>query len=55
MCLMNLFLHNIGELDGEPSVERSMPDHRAQAQGGLRAGQPALRQEEQHDHHQRRG
>jgi type I restriction enzyme M protein len=22
MCLMNLFLHNIGELDGEPSVER---------------------------------
>ena len=23
MCLMNLFLHNIGEMDGEPSVERS--------------------------------
>jgi len=23
MCLMNLFLHNIGELDGEPAVERS--------------------------------
>ncbi|GGI19966.1 class I SAM-dependent DNA methyltransferase [Oxalicibacterium faecigallinarum] len=23
MCLMNLFLHNIGELDGEPSIERS--------------------------------
>lgn len=23
MCLMNLFLHNIGELDGKPSVERS--------------------------------
>jgi type I restriction enzyme M protein len=23
MCLMNLFLHNIGELDGEPLVERS--------------------------------
>ncbi|WP_431111320.1 N-6 DNA methylase [Variovorax paradoxus] len=23
MCLMNLFLHNIGELDGEPSVDRS--------------------------------
>ncbi|MBK8960516.1 MAG: SAM-dependent DNA methyltransferase [Proteobacteria bacterium] len=23
MCLMNLFLHNIGELDGEPSVARS--------------------------------
>ncbi|WP_147692797.1 HsdM family class I SAM-dependent methyltransferase [Vogesella mureinivorans] len=23
MCLMNLFLHNIGELDGEPSVERA--------------------------------
>jgi type I restriction enzyme M protein len=23
MCLMNLFLHNIGELDGTPSVERS--------------------------------
>ncbi|HET6432555.1 class I SAM-dependent DNA methyltransferase [Dyella sp.] len=23
MCLMNLFLHNIGELDGAPSVERS--------------------------------
>ena len=23
MCLMNLFLHNIGELDGDPSVERS--------------------------------
>lgn len=23
MCLMNLFLHNIGQLDGEPSVERS--------------------------------
>lgn len=23
MCLMNLFLHNIGELEGEPSVERS--------------------------------
>jgi len=23
VCLMNLFLHNIGELDGEPSVERS--------------------------------
>ncbi|WP_347887902.1 class I SAM-dependent DNA methyltransferase [Nitrosomonas europaea] len=23
LCLMNLFLHNIGELDGEPSVERS--------------------------------
>ena len=23
LCLMNLFLHNIGELDGEPAVERS--------------------------------
>jgi hypothetical protein len=23
MCLMNLFLHSIGELDGEPLVERS--------------------------------
>jgi len=23
MCLMNLFLHNISELDGEPSVERA--------------------------------
>jgi type I restriction enzyme M protein len=23
MCLMNLFLHNIGELDGEPLVDRS--------------------------------
>jgi len=23
LCLMNLFLHNIGELDGEPTVERS--------------------------------
>jgi type I restriction enzyme M protein len=23
MCLMNLFLHNIGQLDGEPSIERS--------------------------------
>jgi len=23
LCLMNLFLHNIGDLDGEPSVERS--------------------------------
>ena len=23
MCLMNLFLHNIGELDGEPSVARA--------------------------------
>ncbi|MEB2232258.1 class I SAM-dependent DNA methyltransferase [Xanthomonas campestris pv. campestris] len=23
MCLMNLFLHNIGELDGTPAVERS--------------------------------
>jgi type I restriction enzyme M protein len=23
LCLMNLFLHNIGELDGEPSIERS--------------------------------
>ena len=23
MCLMNLFLHNISQLDGEPSVERS--------------------------------
>lgn len=23
MCLMNLFLHNIGELDGEPLVERT--------------------------------
>ncbi len=23
MCLMNLFLHNIGELDGEPSVDRA--------------------------------
>ena len=23
MCLMNLFLHNIGELDGEPAVDRS--------------------------------
>ena len=23
LCLMNLFLHNIGELEGEPSVERS--------------------------------
>jgi type I restriction enzyme M protein len=23
MCLMNLFLHNIGELDGQPSVDRS--------------------------------
>ncbi len=23
MCLMNLFLHGIGELDGEPLVERS--------------------------------
>ncbi|WP_242467409.1 type I restriction-modification system subunit M N-terminal domain-containing protein [Thiocapsa imhoffii] len=27
----------------------------AETQGGLRAGQSALRQEEQHDHHQRRG
>ena len=23
MCLMNLFLHNIGELDGEPAVDRA--------------------------------
>jgi type I restriction enzyme M protein len=23
LCLMNLFLHNIGEIDGESSVERS--------------------------------
>jgi len=23
MCLMNLFLHNVGELEGEPAVERS--------------------------------
>jgi len=23
LCLMNLFLHNIGDLDGEPSVERA--------------------------------
>lgn len=23
MCLMNLFLHNIGDLDGEPTVDRS--------------------------------
>ena len=23
LCLMNLFLHNIGELDGEPAIERS--------------------------------
>ncbi|MBK8025215.1 MAG: N-6 DNA methylase [Chloroflexi bacterium] len=23
MCLMNLFLHNIGELDGEPTVDRA--------------------------------
>lgn len=23
MCLMNLFLHNIGDLDGEPSVDRA--------------------------------
>jgi type I restriction enzyme M protein len=23
MCLMNLFLHNIGELDGQPSIDRS--------------------------------
>ena len=23
LCLMNLFLHNVGELEGEPSVERS--------------------------------
>ncbi|WGS41987.1 type I restriction-modification system subunit M [Burkholderia sp. JSH-S8] len=23
LCLMNLFLHNIGELDGEPSIDRS--------------------------------
>lgn len=23
MCLMNLFLHNIGQLDGEPAVERA--------------------------------
>lgn len=23
LCLMNLFLHNIGELDGEPTVERA--------------------------------
>jgi len=23
LCLMNLFLHNIGELDGEPAVERA--------------------------------
>ena len=23
MCLMNLFLHNIGELDGRPAIERS--------------------------------
>jgi type I restriction enzyme M protein len=23
LCLMNLFLHNIGELDGEPSVDRA--------------------------------
>jgi type I restriction enzyme M protein len=24
LCLMNLFLHNIGELDGEPSVDARM-------------------------------
>ncbi|MCL2644396.1 MAG: type I restriction-modification system subunit M, partial [Betaproteobacteria bacterium] len=34
LCLMNLFLHNIGELDGEPSVDRSdaliaEPKHKA--------------------------
>ena len=23
MCLMNLFLHNIGELDGEPAIDRA--------------------------------
>src|SRR5690606_2515498 len=23
LCLMNLFLHNIGDLDGEPTVDRS--------------------------------
>ena len=23
LCLMNLFLHNIGDLDGEPTVERA--------------------------------
>jgi type I restriction enzyme M protein len=28
MCLMNLFLHNIGELDGEPRWSAPMPDHR---------------------------
>ncbi|MBO7942743.1 N-6 DNA methylase, partial [Streptomyces sp. S9] len=23
LCLMNLFLHNVGDLDGEPTVERA--------------------------------
>ena len=23
LCLMNLFLHNIGELDGQPAIDRS--------------------------------
>ena len=43
MCLMNLFLHNIGELDGEPAVQRSDAlITEPQRKGGLCAGQPAL-------------
>ena len=56
LCLMNLFLHNIGELDGEPSVERSdalIAEPKRRVDYVL--ANPPFGQEEQHDHHQRRG
>jgi type I restriction enzyme M protein len=54
LALMNMFLHNIGEIDGESCVSPNdalvaapSPDFR------LHPGQPAFRQEEQHEFHQR--
>ena len=56
LCLMNMFLHNIGEIDGDVTISPNdalvapaQPDLR------LRAGQSAVRQEKLDELHQRRG
>ena len=53
LCLMNMFLHNIGEIDGEGAVS---PNDALVAPSGrdlrLRAGQSALRQEKLDELHQ---
>ena len=54
LCLMNMFLHNIGEIDGDSLISPNDALVARQRQTlRLRAGQSALRQEEQHELHQR--